>query len=173
MELNGVGMHRADGGVGLLGGYATLGYARRLQSGWSADVGLLRAQYSPDSSFARNTGYTELFAGLTGKTAAFRLALSPDYLWNNTVTIYGSGDLFRRVTDHWRVAGHFGVLALVKGGPAVPISRLQYDWTAQLKREFGHVELGVALSGGGPDPDYFDGFEHSKTAFAATARWTF
>jgi uncharacterized protein (TIGR02001 family) len=172
-EMVGVAMHVPQGGFGVMGGYATLGYAQRFGDDWSADVGLLRAQYAPDSSYARRTGYTELFAGVSGRSVAVRVAFSPDYLWDRTMTVYVSGDVFERPADHWRVSGHIGALAFLRNGPPAPVSRIQYDWSVQIQRELGRAELGLALSGGGPDHQYFGGSPHTKTAVTATARWAF
>lgn len=172
-ELTGVATHVPHSGLGVMGGYATLGYAQRLGGGWSADVGLLRAQYTPDSSFGRRTGYTELFAGVSGRSVAVRAAFSPDYLWDRTMTVYVSGDVFQRPADHWRVSGHIGALVFLRNGPPAPVSRIQHDWSFQIQRELGKAELALALSGGGPGREYFDGSSHTKTAVTATARWAF
>lgn len=172
-EVTGVAVHVPGGGLGLMGGYATLGYAQRVGSDLSAEIGLLRAQYTPDSSFRRATGYTELFAGVSGRSVALRAAFSPDYLWDRTMTLYVSGDVFKRPAQHWRISGHVGALAFVRNGPPAPVSRVQYDWAAQVQREFGRAEFGLALSGGGPDLEYFDGSPHTKTAVTATVRWAF
>jgi uncharacterized protein (TIGR02001 family) len=172
-ELTGVAMHVPHGGLDVMGGYATLGYAKRLGDGWSADVGLLRAHYTSASSFGRSTGYTELFAGVSERSVAFRLALSPDYLWDRTMTIYVSSDVFKRPADHLRVSAHFGALAFLRQGPPAPVSRIQYDWSVQIQRALGKAEFGIALSGGGPDREYFDGSPHTKTGVTATARWAF
>ncbi len=59
-----------------------------------------------------------------------------------------------------------------KTAPA-PVSRIQHDWSFQIQRELGKIELGLALSGGGPEREYFDGSSHTKTAITATARWAF
>lgn len=172
-EVAGVAMHVPQGGLGVMGGYATLGYGSRLGGGWSADFGLLRAQYAPDSSFGRGTGYTELFAGVSGRSVAVRAAFSPDYLWDRTMTVYVSGDVFQRPADHWRVSGHLGALAFLRTSSPAPASRIQYDWSVQIQRELGQAELGLAVSGGGPDDQYFGGSPHTKTAVTATARWAF
>ncbi|MBO9671517.1 MAG: hypothetical protein J7485_13480 [Sphingobium sp.] len=172
-EVTGVAVYRAGGRLGLMGGYATLGYARRIGDGLSADIGLLRAQYAPDSSFGRATGYTEVFAGISGRSVALRAAFSPDYLWDRTMTLYVSGDVFKRPAEHWRISGHVGALAFVRNGPPAAVSRVRYDWAAQVQREFGRAELGLTLSGGGPEREYFDGSPHTKTAVTATARWAF
>lgn len=172
-ELRGIVMHERDDGLAVMGGFATLGYAKRLSGDWTADVGLLRAQYTPDAGLGRSTGYTELFAGATGRHIGLRVALSPDYLWDRTTTVYASGQIFRRLNDNLRVTGHVGLLTYLRGGPPVSISRTQYDWSLQLQRQLGRADLRLGISAGGPDRDYFGGSSHSKSALTAGLSWTF
>ncbi|MBO9576866.1 MAG: hypothetical protein J7494_14125 [Sphingobium sp.] len=165
---------RMPGGkIGFMGGFATIGYAKRLSSDLSLDAGLLRAQFTRQSSYRRNASYTELFAGLTGRSFAVRAALSPDYLWDRTTTLYVSGELVRRPWPKWRVVAHAGLLATLSGGPPYPASETQYDWSLRVGRQLGKADLELAWSNGGPNREMFDGRWHPKSALTGTARWAF
>lgn len=173
VDATGVVLHMPDGKIRWMGGFASLGYAARLNGDLAVDVGVLRAQYSRNASFRRNASYTELFAGLTGRAFSVRAALSPDYLWDGTTTLYLSGDLVRRPAPKWRIVAHAGLLATLRGGPPYAAPRTQYEWSLRAGHQLGHADLELALSGGGPNREMFDGIYHTRTALTATARWAF
>jgi hypothetical protein len=162
-----------DGEVGLLAGTAALGYAWRLKGGKSLDLGVLRTEYSGLARYGRPLHYSELFAGLTGRSFALRASFSPDYVWDNTKTVYLSAEVTRRPAEKWRITGRGGLFALLEGGPPRPTNSVQYDWSVSVARQLGPFDAQVELSGGGPDPDYFDGIPHSKTAAAGRITFNF
>jgi uncharacterized protein (TIGR02001 family) len=151
-----------DDSLKWMGGIVALGYARRLRGGLSVDAGVLRAQFSPQSSLGRAGGYTELFAGLSGRTLAARLSYSPDYYRPGVATLYGRVEATVRPAPRWRLSGHVGAL-----------TRTQYDWRAGATHILGPLELDASLSGGGPNWDYYGAQPHSKTALVGTVRVSF
>jgi uncharacterized protein (TIGR02001 family) len=162
-----------DDSLKWMGGIVALGYARRLRGGLSVDAGVLRAQFSPQSSLGRAGGYTELFAGLSGRTLAARLSYSPDYYRPGVATLYGRVEATVRPAPRWRLSGHVGALTRLSGTPAFPIARTQYDWRAGATHILGPLELDASLSGGGPNWDYYGAQPHSKTALVGTVRVSF
>jgi uncharacterized protein (TIGR02001 family) len=156
-----------------MGGIVAVGYARRLPGGLSVDAGVLRAQFSRQSSLGREGGYTEIFAGLSGRALAARIAYSPDYYWRDTATLYGRVEATARPAPRWRLSGHVGALTRLSGAPRFAIARTQYDWRAGVTHALGPVELDASLSGGGPNRDYYGTQTHSKTALVGTVRVSF
>jgi uncharacterized protein (TIGR02001 family) len=56
------------------------GYARRLRSGLTLDLGAVHSRYSEYSGIASDRYYTEVYAGVAGKLLGARISLSPDYI---------------------------------------------------------------------------------------------
>ena len=164
---------RPDGKIAFMGGFASLGYAKRLSGRLSVDAGLLRAQFNRHSGYRRDASYTELFAGLTARSFSLRAAYSPDYLWDGTSTLHVSGDLVHRPADKWRIVAHAGLLHTLTGGPPYAAPRTQYDWSLKLARQMGRADLELAYSNGGPEREMIAGAWRSKSALTATARWAF
>lgn len=162
-----------DDGLQWMGAIGAVGYAHRLPSGLSLDVGVMRAQLSRRSSLGREGGYTELFAGLSGRSLSARIAYSPDYFRPGISTLYGSIEAIARPAEHWRLSGHIGALTRVGGTPAFRIAPTQYDWRAGVTRTLGKLDLDLSLSGGGPNRDYYGATPHDKTALVGTVRVSF
>jgi len=156
-----------------MGAIGAVGYARRLSGSLAFDAGLLRAQFSPYSSLGRAAGYTELFAGLSGRSLSARLSYSPDYYRDGIQTLYGSVDAVARPGTNWRLSAHLGALTRIAGTPPFPIAATQYDWRGGVTRSFGKVDLDLSMSGGGPNRDYYDDSPRSKTALVGTVRVSF
>jgi len=168
-----IAMLGEDDGPQLLGGIAAVGYAQRLSGTLAFDVGLMRAQFTRYASAGRKEGYTELFAGLSGRWLAARLSWSPDYFRPGISTLYGRIEATARLADKWRLFGHVGALTRIGGMPAFPVARTQHDWRLGAGRSFGRLDLELSVSGGGPNRDYYDGDPHSRTALVGAARISF
>nr|WP_284732150.1 TorF family putative porin [Sphingobium nicotianae] len=159
-------------GVRWMGGVVALGYAQRLRDGLSVELGALRAQYSR-ASYGRPAGYSELFAGLSGRVLSARIAFSPDYLRPGVAMLYGQVEAVTRPATDWRLFGHVGALTRLGGMPAFPISATQYDWRAGIGRVAGKFDLELSLSSGGPDRDYYGQQMHTKTALVGAVSVAF
>lgn len=162
----------SDGGPRWMGGIVALGYARRLGDALSVNAGITRAQFSAASSLGRAGGYTEIFGGVSKGGLSARLAYSPDYFQPGASTLYGGAAVVAR-REHWRVFGHFGMLVRLNARNAPPISPAQYDWLAGVGRIVGPANLELAVSGGGPSPDYYDARPHSRNAVVGKASIAF
>lgn len=90
-------------------GYA--GYARRMQRGWSLDMGLSRAVFLGDSDY----NYTEVHVGVTGNAVSARLYFSPNYFGGSIHTIYAELNGSYRLTDRFKLIGHAGLLQTFAG----------------------------------------------------------
>jgi uncharacterized protein (TIGR02001 family) len=158
-----------DEGARLIGGAADAGYAWRLPSNVSLDIGITHRQFTRYFSGGRATGYSEIYAGVNGRSLSASVHYSPNYFRRGASTIYGSFDGVLRPAPLWRVIGHVGAITYLNG-PAVPRLRsTQYDYSLGVARQQGAVELRLAWTGGGPDRDYFDRSVHSKSALMLSA----
>ena len=156
-----------------MGAVGAVGYAKRVGGSLSVDAGVLRMQLSSRSSLGRAGGYTEIFAGVTGRALSARLAYSPDYFRPGISTLYGSVEAVARPAEDWRLFGHVGALTRLRGTPAFPINATQYDWRAGVSRSLGKLDLELSLSGGGPNRDYYGSTPHDKTAVVGAVRINF
>jgi uncharacterized protein (TIGR02001 family) len=172
-DATGVVLRQPNGDIGFMGGFATVGYAARIHDDVAVDIGVLRAQFARQSSFGRDASYTELFAGVTGRSLSARAAFSPDYLWDGTATLYLSGEFVQRPAPKWRIVGHAGFLATLRGGPPYPASSTQYDWSVRVARQLGPADLELMYSNGGQNREVINGVSHPKSALTGTLRWAF
>ncbi|MET0308933.1 MAG: TorF family putative porin [Sphingomonas sp.] len=161
-----------DDHVDLIGVAADAGYAWRLPSGGSLDIGATHRQFTRYFSGRRSTSYSEVYAGISSRSLSARLHYSPSYFGRGSV-VYGSLEAVVRPVPRWRLIGHAGTIAYLDERPAPQLRRVQYDYSLGVARQQGAVELRLAWTNGGPDPDYFQGRPHSKGALVASASFGF
>lgn len=149
---------------GLMRFQADLGYAVRLGSRLSLDVGVLRAQFTSRYAGERAAHYTELFAGLTRGRVSARAYYSPDYFRPGTSTLYGEVEAALIRSEKWHLSAHAGRLFYLTLAPAYANFRDQYDWRLSLARDVHGFELHAALTGGGPGTDFYSSGSHGRTA---------
>src|SRR5258708_851849 len=65
------------------------GFAKRLKSGLTADVGIVHSRFSHYSELSPGRNYTEIYAGLSGRNIGGRLSVSPNYLGAAHWTVHG------------------------------------------------------------------------------------
>jgi uncharacterized protein (TIGR02001 family) len=124
------------------------GYAKRLSSGLTIDVGVVHSNYSEYSSRNASKSYTEVYAGLAGGVLSSRISVSPDYLKPGAWTVYGEVDANVPAGKKLRVTGHVGILApLDRRGYSGDTLRPELDWRLGLARDIGPVTLSVAWTG--------------------------
>src|SRR3569623_441977 len=151
-----------DAGVTRLQG--DVGYAVRLDSALSLDVGVQRSQYTSHYSVGRAAHYTELFFGLTRHRGSSRVYYSPDYLRSVTTTLYAEAEAALISGEKWHLSEHAGRLFYLTLAPAYAGFRDQYDWRLSLGRDVHGFDLHAALSGGGPGADFYAGDRRARTA---------
>jgi uncharacterized protein (TIGR02001 family) len=157
-----------DDRIDLIGVAADAGYAWRLPSGLSLDIGATHRQFTRYFSGRRPTGYSEVYAGISGRSLSARLHYSPSYFGRGSAA-YGTIEAVIRPASRWRLIGHAGAVAYLDAPPVPQLHRLQYDYSLGVARQQGAIELRLAWSNGGPDPDYFQGRPHSKSALVLSA----
>lgn len=147
-----------------LGAIGSAGYARRLNSSVSLDVGVLRSQIRGANYGARGFDYTEFYAGAYVGPVSGRVSYSPDYRRPGQSTVYGELEAgFEPATD-WRVSGHAGMLVYLKPAGFYQAGETHRDWRLSVARQFHAAEVHASLSGGGPS-SYYGYRLHKKTAF--------
>jgi uncharacterized protein (TIGR02001 family) len=141
-----------------------IGYAVRLDSALSLDIGVQRSQFTSHYSGARAAHYTEFFVGLTRHRVSARVYYAPDYFRPGTSTLYGEVEAALIRGEKWHLSAHAGRLFYLKHSPAYASFRDQYDWRLSLTRDLHGFELHAALSGGGPGADFYAGRARARTA---------
>jgi hypothetical protein len=86
------------------------GYAKRLGSGLTADVGAVHTRYSHYSRVGSGREYNEIYAGMTGKFVGGRISLSPNYLGISRWTAHGEAFGHLDLTRATSLQGDVGVL---------------------------------------------------------------
>lgn len=149
---------------GLMSVQGNIGYAVRLGSSLSVDVGVLRTEYTSSFSGERAAHYSEAYVGLTRRNLVSRVYFSPDYFRTGISTLYGEVEASTEVLPHLQLNAHVGGL-LYLNRPQLYVSRRdQYDWRLGASRQLGAFEAHLFLSSGGPGPDYYSREVRSRTA---------
>jgi len=158
---------------GLLGVQGNIGYAARLSSKLSIDVGVLRSQYTSSYSGDRAAHYTEVYLGLTRRSLSSRVYFSPDYFHSGISTVYGEVEGVIEPARDWHLTAHVGALVYLSRPAPYGNRRDQHDWRLGVSRQLGAFELHLNVSGGGPGPDYYGGEPRDRTALVVGATRSF
>jgi uncharacterized protein (TIGR02001 family) len=148
-----------------LGVQGNVGYARRLGSDVTLDVGLLRSQIRATSPYEDPFKYTEVYAGLAAGRVLGRVYYSPDYRHHGVHTLYGELEAGFEPWTHWRLSGHVGSLLYLTAAPYRSKGSTHQDWKISVSRQLGKFEIHSALSGGGPGEVYYGYRTHEKAKF--------
>mgnify|MGYP002393177745 CR=1 FL=1 len=122
-----------------------IGFAHRLASGPTIDIGVLRSDYREYYGGRDRTHFTEAYAGVLTNHFAFYLRYSPDFLRPGLRTLYGEINATTEVAARWHLSAHIGAQARLAGPPLAAASGV--DWKLGVARETGPFELQLAVSG--------------------------
>ncbi len=112
--------------------------------------------------------YSEAYVGISRSPVSAYLFVSPNYFHPGVVTVYGQVDASISPARNWQLSAHVGSLNILDRADDPYLGRAsKYDWRLGVQRELGNVEAHVAVSGGGPGRQYYDGLSHSRTALTA------
>ena len=159
-------------GIKPLGLQLSAGYARRLGSGITLDVGAIHSAYTRYSSRDTGNSYTEAYGGLSYKFLSSRIAFSPHYFEHGARTLYGELNANISPASNIHLTGHAGVLMPIGYGGESGNMTTRYDWRVGISRDVGHVSFHLIGSGGGPGRDYYRGHWHNPNALVAGVSWT-
>jgi hypothetical protein len=151
-------------GLRPLGATVNAGYARRLGSRLTGDLGIIHSRYSHYSGLASGRSYTEVYAGVSGKHVGTRLSLSPDYVGTAGWTVHGEFNGRFDLTPRLIADGGVGALLPVGGGAYKGNSRPQWDARVGLTQRVGPVSLHAALTARARGADIYARRNHRRTA---------
>lgn len=151
-------------GLRPLGVTVNAGYARRIGTRFTGDVGVIHARYSHYSGLASGRSYTEVYAGLSGKQVGARLSVSPNYVGTAGWTMHGEINGHFDLTPTLRADGALGALLPVGGGAYRGSSRLQWDARVGLSQRIGPISLHAALTTRGKGPSIYADGRHRRAA---------
>jgi uncharacterized protein (TIGR02001 family) len=138
-----------QGGAKLFNDVEYIGYAARLTTGQSWDVGLRSQQITFYTDQERSVRYTELYAGLSNANLSAHVYYSPDYFAKSASAAYLEVDGALHPAENWRLFGHAGVLTPLGGQRG---RRERYDPKAGVARDFRAFELHLAWTAAFPRP---------------------
>lgn len=156
----------------LFGIVGNIGYAHRISTGVSLDGGVTQSEYFNRYGARKTAEYTEGYFGFFAHNVSSHIYYSPDYYGHGVSALYGEVEGFLEPIKTWRLSAHAGYLDYLAWPRSAP-PRGQYDWRLSASHPIGHFDIHAAVSGGGPDPDYYDHEPHSKTRLTVGASWTF
>lgn len=128
------------------------------------DMGVVHSRYTKYFSGGRAADYTEAYVGLITDHFSSHIHYSPDYFRRGVSTIYADVEGVVGPASNWRLNAHFGVLTQTSGPRPPGAARSHYDWRLGIARQAGAFDMQLALTGGGPGHDYYDGRAHSRNA---------
>jgi uncharacterized protein (TIGR02001 family) len=167
--LSGLAVYQEGTGVRPLGFVANLGYAARLASGASWDVGVSDTEIdlTVEKRYAAN--YTEIYAGLSRGDFSAHVYYSPYYLTTQTQTLYAEADGAWRPARRWRLFAHAGVLTPLQSCHGC--ARL--DAQVGVAHEISHLTLSLAVSATNATPVYPPTYRQARAAATVSAAWFF
>ncbi len=171
--VSATGIATAHSGAQFLGSQQFVGYARRIGSGRSLDVGVINSTYSHYFSGGYNADYTELYAGLTSSHISAHIHYSPNYFGQSISTVYGDLDGVIEPLATVRLNAHVGLLDRTSGALSTHGSRTHFDWRLGISKQFGRLDLHAAWAGASPRQNYYDGRLHGRTVLVAGATISF
>jgi hypothetical protein len=160
--------------IGELDGYKTqiyAGYARRLRSGMSWELGCSHIGYTQ----VHVNDFQECYGGLSGERFSTRLYYSPRYLGYPARTLYGEVSLFYPIHPSFNLVGHVGLLHNLSNGvwPGIP-RHSRYDARLGVSIPFGNWTLQVAREHGQDDGNRYNAYPvHPAKNWSMGATYSF
>lgn len=143
----------ADDGIEPLRSIQYAGYARRLKSDISLDVGVSHWASSHYNTGAYGRDFTEAYVGIVGRRLSSHIFFSPDYDGHGAASVYAEVNDLLLDRGDWSLTGHVGALA-----PAREAGErrrdLEFDGRVAATRRFGRTALSIALVGANPERDH-------------------
>lgn len=165
------GVLRRGGRPAPLGIQLNGGYARRLQSGVSLDVGIVASGYSHYSHGESRKSYTEVYAGIARGGLSSRIFLSPHYSEAGLWTAYAELDGNVRPAANWSLDAHAGMLVPLRTPASAQTYRTAFDLSVGVTRDLGRLSLHAALSDGIRGREYYGEHARGGTALTLGASW--
>ncbi|MEO8926345.1 MAG: TorF family putative porin [Caulobacteraceae bacterium] len=166
-----VGGESAQAGVRILGFTEYLGYAHRIGTDVTGDVGVSDTRFVQYYNSTRFESNTEIYSGFRTRHFSYYLYYSPRYFEGGPSTVYAEINAAYPFAPKWRVFGHLGVLTpLDRAQPYSLYRREQYDLRAGVAAAFkgGEAQLAWTSARGGSDPTASNAPDRDALVFAVT-----
>jgi uncharacterized protein (TIGR02001 family) len=164
LALAGSGVAARGEGPQFLGVQINGGYATRLRSGLSLDVGAVHSTYSHYSGLGGGRSYTEVYAGIALKSVSSRISVSPDYFghgWTVHPEVSGQVQPARNLS----INANVGLLVpMSQAGYRVPAHPI-YDARLAVDQALGRFTLHGAVTSRGKDQGIYSAGRASRNAF--------
>lgn len=144
--LSGSVVASRDEGLRSLGIILNGGYAKHVSRSLTADFGAVHSRYSSYSGVVGGRSYTEIYAGLEGRSVGARLSMSPNYFGAARATLYGEVNGHAEVSRNLVLEGHLGLLAPLSSDRYLSYSS-SVDGRLGISQRIGPVSLHAALTG--------------------------
>lgn len=168
-DVSGTGVLRRGGKPDPLGLQLGGGYAKRLKSGTTLDLGITQSTYSYYSGGGPRKSYTEVYAGISRGGLSSRVFLSPHYSEAGLWTAYGEVNGTLSPARKWSLDGHVGMLVPLRTPASDERYRSAFDWRAGVSRELGRVSLHLSWNRGARGRNYYAGHSHGGHAIVLGA----
>jgi uncharacterized protein (TIGR02001 family) len=143
------GVATRDDGVQPLRSIQYVGYAKRLKSGLSLDLGITNRVYSHYYSGDYGRRFTEAYVGVIGRRVSSHIFFSPEHDGYGGASVYAEVDALLLDRGSWSVSGHAG--ALVPPRATRWRSRaIEGDWRLGATRRFGRTAVSLNWVGATP-----------------------
>lgn len=167
------GVATRHSGAKLLGFQENIGFASRIGTGPTFDAGLTNANYTDYFSGGYKADYREVYVGLITRNLSTHLHYSPHYFRGGVSTLYADVDGVVRPLPRVQLTGHVGVLTRTSGPHMPGEARTHYDWRLGVGTPLGPIDMRLAWTDGGPEPDYYAGEAHRRGTVVLTATYAF
>jgi uncharacterized protein (TIGR02001 family) len=151
-------------GPQFLGAQINGGYATRLRSGPTLDVGAVHSAYSHYAGLGGGRTYTEFYAGIALESASSRISVSPNYFGHGW-TVHPEMNGHIQPTRNLSINANVGLLVPMSqagyGAHAHPI----YDARLGVDQMLGRFTLHGAVSSRGKDQSIYSAGRASRNAF--------
>ena len=121
------------------------GFARRISSSATLDLGIVHSRYGEYSGISGGRSYTEAYVEVAGRNVSARLFVSPAYFRRNQPTFYAEANGNLDLRHDWLLFGHLGRLIYLRDRPGDSVGAS--DWRLGLRRQIGRVDVEVAWTG--------------------------
>ena len=162
--VSGTAVATRDEGIKGLGLTLNGGYAKRIRPDLTLDLGVIHSRYSHYSGLVGGRSYSEVYAGLTGKSVGARVSLSPNYIGPAHWTLHGEINGHADLTRTLLLDGSLGILAPLGRRGYQGADRLQWDARLGLARRFGPILLHAAITARARSSEIYVNRQHHRAA---------
>ena len=130
------------------------GYALRLNSGPTLDVGVVHAEYTGYRIYGKPAVFTEVYAGIITKHLSAHAHYSPNYFQRGVTTFYTDVDGSAPLTPRVRLSAHYGMLFQIDGVHEQAGTRTR-DWRIAASTDVKRLTFELALASGSDKRSFY------------------